>query len=110
MQDINARDELSNHQTKTLRLSRMKNELSSMMTELHSYRCEPCTPEMYRQFVKLEDNARRLKQTIEDTFKLLTSSNNVSENIADEIFGVTDKFQKFQKNLSFYKSKAIVHH
>ena len=67
-----AQQDLPNHQTQIFRLHRMKDELFAMLCDLSSYRCEPCTPEMYRKFVNLEDKGRRLNQTIDDALELLT--------------------------------------
>ncbi|WP_298539269.1 hypothetical protein [uncultured Aquimarina sp.] len=97
-------------QTHTLRLSRMKEELSGMLTELHSYRCEPCTPDMHKQFLELDDSGRRLKQTISKTADLLKDSVKVSKEIGDEVFSAMKKYHSFQKNMYTYRSEAVVHH
>ncbi|WP_378174602.1 hypothetical protein [Aquimarina sp. SS2-1] len=102
--------ESRNHQTHTLRLSRMKNELSAMLTELHSYRCEPCTPDMHKEFLELDDNGRRLKHTIHKAIELLKGPIRFSKEIGDEIYDVMKRYHKFQKNLYAYMSEAIVHH
>ncbi|MFD2562052.1 hypothetical protein [Aquimarina rubra] len=88
----------------------MKNELSAMLTELHSYRCEPCTPDMHKEFLELDDSGRRLKKTIGKASELLKDSVQFTKEIGDEIFGVMKRYHKFQKNLSIYMSEAIVHH
>jgi len=99
-----------NRQTHTLRLSRMKGELSAMLLDLHSYRCEPCTPDMHRQFLELNDNGRNLLQTINKASDLLKDSVKFSKEVGDEIFRVMKKYHRFQKNLSSYRSEAVVHH
>ncbi|WP_405206306.1 hypothetical protein [Aquimarina sp. LLG6339-5] len=102
--------ESPNRQTHTLRLSRMKDELTAMLTDLHSYRCEPCTPDMHKQFLELDHNGRKLSQTINKASDLLKDSVQLSKEIGDEVFGVIKKYNKFQENLSSYRSEAIVHH
>lgn len=99
-----------NNQTHTLRLRRMKEELSGLLSELHSYRCEPCTPDMHKQFLSLDNKGRILKQTIRTTTDLVKSSSVFSQDIGKEVVGVIEKYHKFQKNLSIYKSEAVVHH
>ncbi|WP_299439408.1 hypothetical protein [uncultured Aquimarina sp.] len=102
--------ESPNRQTHTLRLRRMKDELSAMLLDLHSYRCEPCTPDMHRQFLELDDSGRKLSQTISKASDLLKDSVKLSKEIGDEVFRVMKKYHKFQKNLSSYRSEAVVHH
>ncbi|MBQ4822575.1 hypothetical protein [Aquimarina sp. MMG016] len=101
-----------NQQTNYLRLSRMGNELSSMLSELHSYRCEPCTPDMHEQYMELNHNGLKLKQTINQTTHLVKNvserSNDVNSN--KEINGIIEKYNRFQKHLSSYLSEAVVHH
>lgn len=99
-----------NRQTHTLRLSRMKEELSAMLLDLHSYRCEPCTPDMHKQFLELKDSGRKLSQTINIAADLLKDSVKLSKEIGDEVFRVIKKYHKFQENLSSYRSEAVVHH
>ncbi len=110
MENRTAPKESSSRQPHTLRLSRMKDELSAMLAELHSYRCEPCTPDMHKQFLELDDNGRRLKQKISKAADLLKNSVKFTKEIADEVFGVMNRYHKFQKNLYSYRSKAVVHH
>jgi len=50
MNDQIASKEHLNCDTYTLRLSRMNNELVAMLSELHSYRYEPYTPDMHKKY------------------------------------------------------------
>ncbi|SEK34341.1 hypothetical protein SAMN04487910_0302 [Aquimarina amphilecti] len=102
--------ESPNRQTHALRLSRMKDELTVMLSDLHSYRCEPCTPDMHKQFLELDFNGRKLSQTINNAFDLLKNSVQFSKEIGDEVFEVIKKYHQFQKKVSSYRSEAIVHH
>ncbi len=106
MEIQNATKKIINREPDSLRLSRMKNELSSLLCELHSYRCEPCTPDMHEQYMKLDDYGRELKQAIDK----ITDSVVYSKIIDDEINGVMKSYNKFQKNLTSYQTEAIVHH
>ncbi|MBW1296114.1 hypothetical protein [Aquimarina litoralis] len=99
-----------NRQKHTLRLSRMKEELSAMLLDLHSYRCEPCTPDMHQQFLELDYSGRELSQTLTNTTDLLKDSMQLSKEVGDEIYGVMEKYNSFQKDLSSYRSEAVVHH
>lgn len=99
-----------NRQKHTLRLSRMKEELSVMLSDLHSYRCEPCTPDMHQQYLELDHNGRKLSQTLMNTTDLLKDSDLLSKEVGDEIFGVMKTYNTFQKDLSSYRSEAVAHH
>ncbi|MHA7057150.1 hypothetical protein ACWGOQ_0008030 [Aquimarina sp. M1] len=99
-----------NHQTYSLRLSRMKNELSALLTKLHSYRYEPCTTEMHKEFLELDESGHRLKHAIIKILEVLKGSVRFSKEIGEETFGVMKKYHTFQKNISTYMSEAIIHH
>ncbi|MDH7446605.1 hypothetical protein [Aquimarina sp. 2201CG14-23] len=102
--------ESTSRETHTHKLSRMKNELSVMLTELHSYRCEPCTPAMHEQYLELDNSGRKLKYTINRASDMIKDSMKFPKDIGDEIVGVMKKYRMFQKKLYSYRSEAIAHH
>ncbi len=88
----------------------MDNELSSMLSTLHSYRCEPCTYDMYEQFMKLNDSGSVLKKAIDKIKTMSRNSERFSKSISEEVNGVMQKYHKFQKSLTLYLKEAAVHH
>ncbi|GAA4114510.1 hypothetical protein GCM10022393_14020 [Aquimarina addita] len=88
----------------------MGEEISSMLGELHSYKCEPCTPDMYEQYRELNGNGRELKQSIDTTRNLVKGSVDVSKNIREKVDGIVEAYEMFQRNLSSYLTEAIIHH
>ncbi|MDY8136316.1 hypothetical protein [Aquimarina sp. 2201CG5-10] len=100
-----------NREPHYLKLSLMDSELSRMLSRLHSYRCAPCTSDMYEQFLELDDYGRLLKKTIDKTLNTVQNPVIFSKSIGDnEIVDVIKKYHIFQKNLSLYLKEAIVHH
>ncbi len=93
-----------------MRLSLMDNELSSMLAKLRSYRCEPCTSDMYDQYLELNNHGRLLKQAIDKAKVLAQDSMEFSKNIGEEINGIMRKYHTFQKSLTSYLTEAIAHH
>lgn len=110
MKDQISKPKRYNRQPDYLKLSRMGDELSRMLSELHSYRCEPCTPAMHDQYIDLNDSGRELKQFIEQTTSLIQDPINLSATAIKEVNQATKKYQSFQKNLSSYFTEVIVHH
>lgn len=98
-----------NRHPQSIKLNRMDCELSSMMSNLHSYRCEPRTSAMHAQYIKLEGKARQLKQHIDTTHELLSKSSGFTNAIAEEINKVIKDYSKFQKRFSFYLSEVVMH-
>ncbi len=98
-----------NRQPYLLKLNRMEGELSRMLSNLHSYRCEPCTPNMHAQYLKLRVRGVLLKQNIDKTTRLVQNSDTSFGNIGDEINKVVKEYDKFQKRFSFYLSEVVLH-
>ena len=99
-----------NRQPHFMKLSLMDNELTSMLSKLNSYRCEPCTSEMYDQYLELNHDGRILKQGIDKLKELVQNSVQLSKSIGDEINKIMSSYYVFQKSLSSYLTEAAIHH
>ncbi|TPN89160.1 hypothetical protein [Aquimarina algicola] len=86
----------------------MKNELSVMLAKLNSYRCEPCTSEMYEQYTELSSKGRQLKLSI-DKLSKFEDDNSVTQ-AGEKINSVLKEFHGFQNGfLSYLSTNAVVH-
>ncbi len=94
----------------SLRLSRINTELSTLLSELHSYRCEPCTPDMHEQYLKLNADGQQLIYALERIMSYINESIRFSEEIEDEVHKLIKQYHLFQKDLSSYLKEAVVHH
>ncbi|MEW7291790.1 hypothetical protein [Aquimarina sp. 2304DJ70-9] len=101
---------ISTRQPYFMRLSLMNNELTSMLSKLNSYRCEPCTYAMYDQYTELNTKGRLLKQTIDDIVQKIKNSIKSSKEVKEEINAIMITYHKFQKSLSSYLTEAVIHH
>ncbi len=99
-----------NRQPDFMKLNLMDNELSSMLSKLHSYRCEPCTSEMYDEYLELNHDGRALKKTIDKAKARAQDPVKISKGIEEEINKVVSMYYKFQKSLSSYLTEAVAHH
>ncbi len=88
----------------------MDNELTSMLSKLNSYRCEPCTSEMYDQYLELNHDGKILKQGIDKLKELAQDSVKLSKSIGEEINKIMRIYYIFQKSVSSYLSEAAIHH
>ncbi len=94
-----------------MRLSLMERELSSMLSKLHSYKCEPCTSEMYDEYMDLNSKGKTLQHSILKTNQIMNrNSAKFSQAISEEIDKITKIYDNFQKSLSSYFMEAIAHH
>ncbi|GAA4274166.1 hypothetical protein GCM10022258_34620 [Aquimarina gracilis] len=93
-----------------MKLSLMDNELTSMMSKLNSYRCEPCTSAMYEQYLELNHDGKILKQGIDKLKELVQDSVKLSKSIGEEINKIMRTYYVFQNSLSSYLSEAAIHH
>lgn len=100
----------STRQPHFMKLNLMDNELTSMMSKLNSYRCEPCTSEMYDQYLELNNDGKLLKQGIDKLKELVQDSVKLSKSVGEEINKIMRSYYLFQKSLSSYLSEAIIHH
>lgn len=107
---ISRKKSLTHQSNPSLRLSRIEGELSGMLLKLHSYLCEPCTPDMYLTYVSLDDNAQKLQQAI-TTIKesLLVNESNIN-NPEKEIGFVISEYEVLQNELIAYFREAERHH
>lgn len=92
-------------QSESVKLDRMDGELSSMLSNLQSYRKEPQTLKMHAQYLKLKGRGKRLRYHIERANRLLNTSSNLTEDISQEIGKVNQDYDRFQKRFSFYLSE-----
>ncbi|WP_160114645.1 hypothetical protein [Aquimarina sp. AU474] len=93
-----------------MRLNLMHTELSSMLSKLHSYLCEPCTSEMYDQYLELNHKGILLKQTIDKVSQTAKNQIKFSKHTLDDIDSIGKKYDTFQKSLTVYLNEAIIHH
>ena len=94
----------------SMRINLVENELSSMLSKLHSYQCEPCTSDMYEQYIELNNDGRVLKQTLEHIKKLFQGSVRVPINITEEVNNFMKAYRSFQESLTLYFTEAVLHH
>lgn len=99
-----------NQQPHCLKLSRMGGELSGMLSTLHSYRCEPCTPEMYDQFQELDQHGKTLKRKIDQTQIYCKEDLMSSKKVDERIRKVMSEYDLFQKQINSYFTEAVLHH
>lgn len=92
-------------------LNLLKSEVSRTLSNLHSYRCEPCTPDMHAQYLELNDTGNKLKQEV-DKIELLIQDSTMqfSIEIGKEINNVKKKYNTFEKKFSSYLTESILHH
>ncbi len=88
----------------------MDNELSSMLSTLHSYRFEPCTYDMHDKFLELDNKGQVLKQSINKAKDIAQNSIKLSNNFSENINGILKNYHMFQKSLSIYLKEAVMHH
>lgn len=99
-----------NRQTHFTKLHRMGEEVSFMLGELHSYKCEPCTPDMFKQYSELNGDGRELKESIITIANLVKASASFPKKISKKVDGIVETYELFQRNISSYLSEATIHH
>ncbi len=110
MKNLTTTFEQVDRQPHYLRLSRIGDQLSAMLSELHSYKCEPCTPDMHEQYLELDVYGKQLKRAIDKTasrYNDVIDTHTVSDN---EIGSIISQYQDFQKHISDYLAEAVIHH
>ncbi len=101
----------SSRQPHSSRLNLLKSEVSRMLSKLHSYRCEPCTPAMHEQYLELNYSGHKLKQAVDEMeLSIQDSAVRFSIEMGDEINGITKKYDNFQKKFSSYLTESVLHH
>lgn len=94
----------------SIKLSRMDGELSSMLSNLHSYKFEPRTYDMHMQYQKLKGKGRKLQQYIDRTNQLVSTSKQFNADLSEEIDKVAQDYYRFQRRFSYYLAKISLQH